>query len=71
MEQWYEKAQQVVERVNYIGAVQQGRDKEEHDIRVLNESSLDRINKSTEYWEKMSREPHREIQAKWAKCEKH
>jgi hypothetical protein len=37
---------------------------------VLNKSSLDHIKKSTEYWEKMSREPHREIQEKWAKCEK-
>jgi hypothetical protein len=37
---------------------------------VLNESSLDHIKKSTEYWEKMAREPHREIQEKWARCEK-
>jgi hypothetical protein len=37
---------------------------------VLKESSLDRIKKSTEYWEKMAREPHQEIQEKWAKCEK-
>jgi hypothetical protein len=55
MERWYEKVQQAVERVDYIGVVQQGRDKEEHDIWLLNESSLDRINKSVEYWEKMSR----------------
>jgi polyhydroxyalkanoate synthesis regulator protein len=33
MERWYKKVQQFVERVDYIGAVQQGRDKEEHDIR--------------------------------------
>jgi hypothetical protein len=59
-----------VERVDYIGAFQQGRDKEEHDIWVLNERSLDRINKSAKYWDKMSREPHRKIQEKWAKCEK-
>jgi hypothetical protein len=71
MERWYEKAQQDVERIEYIGAVQQGRDKEEHDIRVLSESSLDRIKRSVEYWEKMSREPHQEIQGKWAKCERH
>ena len=38
---------------------------------MLNESSLDHIKKLTEYWEKMSREPHQEIQEKWAKCEKH
>jgi hypothetical protein len=37
---------------------------------VLNESNLDRIRKSTEYWEKMAQEPHREIQEKWARCEK-
>jgi hypothetical protein len=37
---------------------------------VLNESSLDRIRKLTEYWEKMTQEPHREIQEKWARCEK-
>jgi hypothetical protein len=58
MERWYEKAQQAMKRVDYIGVVQQGRDKEEHDIQVLNERSLDHINKSAEYWEKMSREPH-------------
>jgi hypothetical protein len=28
MERWYEKVQQVMERFDYIGAVQQGRDKE-------------------------------------------
>jgi hypothetical protein len=37
---------------------------------VLKESSLDRIKKSEEYWERMAQEPHREIQEKWAKCEK-
>jgi hypothetical protein len=62
--------QQVVERVDYIGVVQQGWDTEESDIQVLKESNLDRIRKSTKYWEKMTREPHREIQEKWAKCEK-
>jgi hypothetical protein len=37
---------------------------------MLRESSIDRIKKSAEYWEKMAREPHRDIQEKWAKCEK-
>jgi hypothetical protein len=37
----------------------------------LNESSLDRIKKAVEYWAKMSLEPHREIQEKWATCKKH
>jgi hypothetical protein len=70
MERWYEKVQQAMERIEYISAVQKGRDAEEHDIWVLMESSVDRIRKSTEYWVKMSQEPHREIQEKWAKCEK-
>jgi hypothetical protein len=38
---------------------------------LLSESSLDRIKRSSEYWAKMSREPHQEIQEQWAKCEKH
>jgi hypothetical protein len=38
---------------------------------VLSENSLERIKISAEYWAKMSREPHREIQGKWAKCERH
>jgi len=59
-----------VERVYYIGAIQQVQDIEEHDIRVLKERSLDRIRKSAEYSEKMAWEPHREIQEKWAKCDK-
>jgi hypothetical protein len=29
------------------------------------------MNKSVEYWAKMSRDPHREIQEQWAKCQKH
>jgi hypothetical protein len=66
MERWYEKSQQAMERVDYISVFQQGRDIEEHKIWVLKESSLDRIKKSTEYWEKMARE----MQEKWAKCEK-
>jgi hypothetical protein len=37
---------------------------------VLKEISLDRVKKSIEYWEKMAREPHREIQEKWTKCDK-
>jgi Cys-tRNA synthase (O-phospho-L-seryl-tRNA:Cys-tRNA synthase) len=57
MERWYEKAHQSVERIDYIGVVQQVGDKEKHDIRVFNESSLDHIKKSTEYWVKMAREP--------------
>jgi hypothetical protein len=70
MERWYEKEKQVVERVDYISSIQQGSDTEEHDIQVLKERSLDRIRKSGEYWEKISQEPHHEIQEKWAKCEK-
>jgi hypothetical protein len=49
--------------------VQQGRDAEEHDIRVLRDSSIDRIKKSAEYWVRMAQEPHREIQEKWVECE--
>jgi hypothetical protein len=48
------KAHQAMERIDYINAVQQGQDAEEHDIRVLRESSIDRINKSIEYWVKMA-----------------
>jgi hypothetical protein len=59
MEQWHERVQQAVERLKYIDAVQQGRDKEEHDIRVLGKSILDRMKRSTGYWDKMSQEPHR------------
>jgi hypothetical protein len=59
MERWYEKAHQAVERINYINAVQQGRDTEEHDIWVLRESNIDHIKKSTKYWVKMAQEPHR------------
>jgi hypothetical protein len=32
MERWYEKAYQAVERIDYISAVQKGRDMEEHGI---------------------------------------
>jgi hypothetical protein len=70
MERWYEKEKQAMERVNYISVFQQVQDIEENDIRVLKERSLDRINKSTEYWEKMAWESHREIQEKRTKCEK-
>jgi hypothetical protein len=38
---------------------------------VLKERSLDRIKKLIKYWAKISQEPHREIQEKWDKCEKH
>jgi hypothetical protein len=71
MERWHERAQQAVERLEYIEAVQQGREKEEHGIQLLNKNSLDRIKRSTEYWTKMSRDPHREIQEQYAKCQKH
>jgi hypothetical protein len=54
VERWYEKAHQAMERIDYINAVQQIRDAEEHDIRVLNESNIDRIRKSTEYWVKIA-----------------
>jgi thioesterase domain-containing protein len=37
---------------------------------VLRESNINCIKKLAEYWEKMAWEPHREIQEKWAKCEK-
>jgi hypothetical protein len=70
MEIWYEKAHQVVERIDYINTVQQGRDVEEHGIWVLRDRSIDRINKSVEYWVKMAQEPHQEIQEKWVECER-
>jgi ribosomal protein L1 len=45
VEIWYEKAHQVVERIDYISVVQKGRDAEEHDIRVLRDNNIDRIRK--------------------------
>jgi hypothetical protein len=65
MEIWYEKAHQVMETIYYINVVQQVRDAEEHDIRLLRDISIDRIKKSVEYWVKMAQEPHTEIQEKW------
>jgi hypothetical protein len=71
MERWYKKVHQAMERIDYISAtVQQGRDTEDHGIRVLRESIIDHIRKSIEYWIKMAQETHREIQEKWVKCEK-
>jgi hypothetical protein len=49
MEWWYEKVQQAMERIEYISAVQKGRDAEEHNIWVLRESSIDHIKKLAEY----------------------
>jgi hypothetical protein len=57
MERWYEKAQQAVERLEYIEAVQRGREKEEHGIQLVGKSSLNRMKRSIEYWAKMSRRP--------------
>ena len=48
MEIWYEKAHQVVERIDYISVIQKDQDVEENDIRVLRDSSIDRIRKSVE-----------------------
>ena len=70
MEIWYEKAHQVVERIDYISAVQKGWDIEEHDIRVLRDNNIDHIRKSAKYWVKMAQEPHQEIQEKWVDCER-
>jgi hypothetical protein len=47
MERWYERVQQVVERLEYIEAVQQGREKEEHGIRLVGKSSLNRMKRSS------------------------
>jgi hypothetical protein len=58
MERWYDKAHQAVERIDYISAVQQGRDVEEHSIWVLRDSIIDCIKKSSQYWVKMAQEPH-------------
>ena len=65
MERWYEKPHQVVERIDYINAVQKGRDIEERDIRVLRDRRIDKIRKVVEYWVKMAQEPQQEIQEKW------
>jgi hypothetical protein len=43
MERWYEKAQQVVERLEYIEAIQKGREKEDHDIQLVSKSSLNPV----------------------------
>jgi hypothetical protein len=69
VERWYEKAHQVVERIDYIIAVQKGRDAEEHDVQVLRDNNIDRIRKADEYSMKMAQEPQREIQEKWVDCE--
>jgi hypothetical protein len=70
MERSYEKAQQVVERLEFIEVVQKDRENEDHGIQLVIKSSLNRMKRSTEYWAKMSRIPHEEIQEKWARCQK-
>ena len=62
MERWYEKAQKVVERLEFIEAIQKGWEKEDHNIRLVSKSSLNRMKWSAEYWAKMSRIPREEIQ---------
>jgi hypothetical protein len=37
---------------------------------VLRDNNIDQIRKVVEYWIKISQEPQREIQEKWANCEK-
>jgi hypothetical protein len=64
MERCYDKSHQAIEIIDYISMMQQGRDAEEQDIRVLRESIIDCIRKLVEYWVKMSKEPHWEIQEK-------
>jgi len=59
MERWYERAQQAVERLKYIEAIQQGRDKEEHGIQTVGKISLNHMKGSAEYSAKMSPGPHR------------
>ena len=57
MERWYEKTHLEVEIIDYISAVQRGRDTEENEIRVLRDNNIDHIRKSTEHWVKMAQEP--------------
>jgi len=49
MERWHKKAQQAVERLEYIEVVQEGREKERHGIRLVGKSSLDHMKKYVEY----------------------
>jgi len=49
VERWYEKANKVVEMIDYISAVQKCWDAEEHDIRVLRDNNIDQIRKEGEY----------------------
>jgi hypothetical protein len=49
MEIWYDKSHQEVERIDYINEVKKGRDVKEHNIRVLRDNNIDRINKSVKY----------------------
>jgi hypothetical protein len=44
-----EKAHQAVERIDYINTVHKGQDAKENGIRVLRDSSIDRIRKEVEY----------------------
>jgi hypothetical protein len=71
MERWHEKEKQAVERLEYIEVVHRSQKEENHGIQLVGKSSLDLMNKSVEYWAKMTRDPHREIQEQWAKCHKH
>jgi hypothetical protein len=53
VEWWDERAQQSVDRIEYIDTVKQGGDKEEQGIRMLGKISLDHMKRSTEYWANM------------------
>jgi hypothetical protein len=58
MERWYERAQQVVEILEYIEVVEQGQDKGKHGVQMVGKSRLNHMKRSAEYWANMSRHPH-------------
>lgn len=70
MQRRFEKAYQALERINYISEIQNGRDSEEHGIRVLMNNSITWIQKAVEHWVSMVQEPQRKMQETWAECEK-
>jgi hypothetical protein len=70
VQRWYEKAHQALELIDYINAVQKGRDLEEHDIQVLMDNNIFQIREATEYWVSMVQKPKQKIHERWGECEK-
>jgi hypothetical protein len=68
MLRWGERASMTMDQIEYIKKFHKAEGNEDHNIRILIDDNITRIQRVTEYWVHLAIEPKNRMEELWSTC---